>query len=166
MSFRRASNGDVFSIANLGKHILCRRPPPGCQFQYRDDFPSQSSARKSVRRKELLLNGAEVKNDVKVRPLFCAGWCFSCSSSLLELVPPPPRILSNARCVGQVGTFGFILVGGDLRLWGDAFVWSAFQPSMCARTGQSSTRRTGARAKCAWYVFFFTRRLVCNDFHR
>eukprot|EP00903_Cladosiphon_okamuranus_P009200 g8786.t1 len=36
--------------------------------QYRDDFPSQSSARKSVRRKELLLNGAEVKNDVKVEP--------------------------------------------------------------------------------------------------
>ncbi|CAM9814152.1 unnamed protein product [Pylaiella littoralis] len=36
--------------------------------QYRDEFPSQSSARKAVRRKELLLNGAEVRNDSKVNP--------------------------------------------------------------------------------------------------
>ncbi|CAM9880660.1 unnamed protein product, partial [Laminaria digitata] len=36
--------------------------------QYREEFPSQSSARKAVRRKELLLNGEEVKNDVKVQP--------------------------------------------------------------------------------------------------
>ncbi|CAM9462996.1 unnamed protein product [Ectocarpus sp. 6 AP-2014] len=36
--------------------------------QYRDDFPSVSSARKAVRREELLLNGTEVRNDSKVNP--------------------------------------------------------------------------------------------------
>ncbi|CAM9884672.1 unnamed protein product [Ascophyllum nodosum] len=36
--------------------------------QYPEDFPSQSRSRKAVRRKELLFNGEEVRNDIKVQP--------------------------------------------------------------------------------------------------
>ena len=41
--------------------------------KYPDDFPSQSSSRKAVRRKELLLNGEEVRNDSKVMSRYPDG---------------------------------------------------------------------------------------------
>lgn len=69
---KREIDFDLVFLRNECASIVCARWGYFCR-KYREDFPSQSSSRKAVRRKELLLNGEEVRNDTKVMPRYGDG---------------------------------------------------------------------------------------------